>query len=91
MAQAGKYGKPRITGIPDDEPVFILRARDALALDTITAYAKACEAVGTDDRHVMGVEASHAQFVAWRDANAELVKLPDTAGGPTKGREVPAA
>ncbi len=38
MAVSGKYGKIDIPRIPDDEPVFILRAQDALAEGTIEIY-----------------------------------------------------
>lgn len=38
MAIEKKYGKLDIPGIPDDEPVFVLRAQDAYALDTLRDY-----------------------------------------------------
>ena len=38
MALSGKYGKLSIPNIADDEPVFILRAQDALAETTIEIY-----------------------------------------------------
>ena len=38
MALSGKYGRVDIPRIGDDEPVFILRAQDALAEPTIGMY-----------------------------------------------------
>lgn len=38
MAIEKKYGKLDIPGIPDDEPVFVIRAQDAYALDTLRDY-----------------------------------------------------
>jgi hypothetical protein len=39
MAQDEKYGQVDIPGVPDDEPVFILRGRDQATPDTIRDYA----------------------------------------------------
>lgn len=38
MAVSGKYGRLDIPHIGDEEPVFILRAQDALALPLIGMY-----------------------------------------------------
>jgi len=38
VAVSGKYGRLSITNIPDDEPVFILRAQDQLADTAIGIY-----------------------------------------------------
>lgn len=38
MALAGKYGKLNIPKIPDNEPVFVLRAQDVLAVTAIKMY-----------------------------------------------------
>ncbi len=38
MALSGKYGRVSIPRIGDDEPVFILRAQDALAEPAIEMY-----------------------------------------------------
>jgi len=38
VALSGKYGKLNIPKIGEDEPVFILRARDTLALPAIEIY-----------------------------------------------------
>jgi hypothetical protein len=38
MAISGKYGTLTIPNIPDDEPVFVLRAQDRLAQGTVEIY-----------------------------------------------------
>ncbi len=38
MAVSGKYGNVSIPHVSDNEPVFILRAQDRLALATIEMY-----------------------------------------------------
>lgn len=38
MARAGKYGNVEIPGIPDDEPVYILRAQDSCAARLIDTH-----------------------------------------------------
>jgi hypothetical protein len=40
MAVSGKYGKVDIPTIGEDEPVFILRAQDKLAEQTVETYRK---------------------------------------------------
>jgi hypothetical protein len=38
MASSSKYGKVNIPGLDEDEPIFILRAQDKIALPAIEAY-----------------------------------------------------
>lgn len=40
MAHDAKYGPITIPGIPDDEPVFILRARDTFSAGLLMEYAR---------------------------------------------------
>ncbi len=64
-------GKP----IPDDEPVFVLRAQDALALPALEAYVS----LAGDHQHAYAVEQRIASFVEFAEAHPERMKLPDTA------------
>lgn len=43
MAVSGKYGKVDIPGVEQDEPVFILRAKDKLAAPTLRIYRELAE------------------------------------------------
>ena len=47
MASSGKYGQLEIPGIPDGEPVFILRAQDRLAEKTVQIYQILAESHGS--------------------------------------------
>jgi hypothetical protein len=42
----GRILHPNGTEIPEDEPIFIMRARDRLALQTLRVYLKICKAHG---------------------------------------------
>ena len=46
MALSGKYGKLDIPKIASEEPVFILRAQDALAVAVIRMYQLLAESHG---------------------------------------------
>lgn len=74
MAQDLKYGTVTTErgSIPDDEPVFLLRGRDALAAFALDAYWEAacmtCRAEGFRDK----VDQVRASFRKW-----PLKELPD--------------
>ena len=66
MAIEGKYGKittERGT-IPDDEPVFLLRAQDKLASPTVRMYAAMRRASG-DEEGAENCEAVARLMEAW--------------------------
>lgn len=67
----------RATGdpIPDDEPVFVLRAKDWCALPALVAYSE----LVTDDAHRAAVEARIEQFRRFSETHSDRMKLPDTA------------
>jgi len=63
--------------IPDDEPVFVLRAKDSLAMDTIASYlAKAGEAKCSVE-HMEVVRKRLYDFSAFQVDHADRMKLPD--------------
>ncbi len=71
MALSGKYGKVDIPKIGKDEPVFILRAQDRLAEDTLKVYqlfaaSHACPIAGSLDKEICA-------FQEWQG----IKKLPD--------------
>ena len=71
MAISEKYGKFEISGIPDDEPVFILRAQDRLAEHAIDMYRSlaASHGSGVVDKLPAAIEV----FRSWSGSK----KLPD--------------
>ena len=87
MAIDTKYGEVTTEKgeIRDDEPVFVLRGQDKLAVGTIAAYQEKVEAevqsgaITEEDgaQLLEAVKSARRQFVEWADANPTLVKLPD--------------
>ena len=71
MAISTKYGKINISKIPDDEPVFILRAQDRLAEHAIEMYRSL--AASHDSAVVEKLHAAIENFRAWSGSK----KLPD--------------
>jgi hypothetical protein len=65
----------RKTGIaiPDDEPVFIMRAKDSLALKMLTAYRHSLE----KGEHRDAVDARIKQFEEYMATHAQNVRMPD--------------
>ncbi|MHB1540854.1 MAG: hypothetical protein ACYCUE_06940 [Steroidobacteraceae bacterium] len=60
--------------IPDDEPVFIFRAKDRRALTALTAYYAAI----TNPEHGKAVAARIESFKAFAVGNPERMREPDT-------------
>lgn len=60
-----------------DEPVFVLRAKDAASVAGIQAYGGACAGLGAAPEHVDAVLEVLATFRAWQERNPTVVRLPD--------------
>lgn len=80
MAIDNKYGKITFekepgTPIPDDEPIFVLRAQDEEAPETIIDYAKKCERAGSPQEHVNAVMEVYDTFMDWQ--RTHTTKVPD--------------
>ena len=84
MPYTTKYGTVTTErgSIPDDEPVFILRASDVHAAAAIAYYQSLCVAdreVG--NAHASDMEQVRQRFTSWRAANPGRMKVPDTTPG----------
>lgn len=77
MADAGKYGKVKIDGVPDDEPVFVLRAKDDQALDTIRVYHEISMQNDRPAEFVQNVEKVIDAFETFRHQHAYAMQAPD--------------
>lgn len=66
-----------ILGIPDSEPIFILRAQDKLAIHVIQEYAAMADEVGIPATFVEDVEDDVMAFTMWQKENPDRVKYPD--------------
>lgn len=74
MAIDNKYGRIEIPGIPDDEPVFVLRAQDALAVPTICHYSSLVrELQRHEDKMLEALRLVLRKFSEWKSPR----KLPD--------------
>ena len=87
MAIEGKYGKVDVPGIPDDEPIFILRAQDSLADKAMWSYMFLCTAAGSPDHHIQGIDAAIQTFYSWRDRGGQF-KMPTSDSLEPKGRPI---
>jgi len=69
----------QILGIPQDEPIFVLRAQDAAARETIAEY----EYLTSHGEYNAGTEFSDGitarlqEFQQWADQNPDKMKTPD--------------
>jgi hypothetical protein len=83
MGYDGKYGQVSTERkeIPEDEPVIVIRAQDALACPLITAYFDLCARRGVGPEHQAAVEQTYTVFADWQEAHPDLVKVPDTQPG----------
>lgn len=71
MAISGKYGKIDIPKIGADEPVFILRAQDCLALPAIEMYCALANSHGSPVGKSLKEEIDN--FCNWKG----IKKIPD--------------
>ena len=60
--------------IPDDEPIFVFRAKDRRALTALTAYYAAI----TNPEHAKAVAVRIESFKAFAAAHPERMQEPDT-------------
>lgn len=67
--------------VPEDEPLFILRGRDAQAFATIVHYRDLCESQGTPKQRVTDLDAVIEKFLRFRNANRERMKTPGVTLG----------
>jgi hypothetical protein len=75
VAQAGKYGELGIEHIPDDEPVFIIRAQDKLAVPTLDAYLELAEKAGVEEKFLDHLDRVRGDIRIWQRQNR--TKVPD--------------
>lgn len=71
MALSGKYGKIDIPNIGEDEPVFVLRARDKLGEHAIEMYRALAASHGAPVAHTLQKEID--SFRRWSGQK----KIPD--------------
>lgn len=72
----------KLLGIPEDEPIFVLRAQDDLAAHTVLRYT--LTAHGIEDPAKVpsaewfdGMDSVGQEFMAFRNDNPDRIKVPD--------------
>jgi hypothetical protein len=65
--------------VPEDEPLFILRARDAAAVPTLHDYVKHCMALGTPSDRFFDLGGVVMEFIKY--ARAHPTKVPGSSHG----------
>lgn len=63
--------------IPADEPVFVFRARDVLAIDALKTY-EAQVALRADSDHLAAVRNRIEDFARFAETHPDLMKVPDS-------------
>ena len=71
MAKDTKYNIVDVEGIPEDEPIFVLRAQDVFAVAVIRFYQDLRDSSGDYDG-VQSLESAIVKFMSWRPK-----KIPD--------------
>ena len=71
MAKDTKYNDVDVEGIPEDEPIFVLRAQDVFAIATIKFYQELRESSG-DLGGANDLDHTISMFKSWKPK-----KIPD--------------
>ena len=74
------YNKISGVDVPEDEPLFLLRARDVHAIWGLWGYVRACHDGGAPLDHVAAVEHAIALFQEFRRNYPEKLKQPGITG-----------
>ena len=53
-------------GIPDDEPVFLLRAQDRLSIEVVDAWIAAAERDGVDQKMITSAKLQVSRMIRWQ-------------------------
>jgi len=82
MAQDRKYGKITVekephTPLPDDEPVFLIRAQDLASVSTIQFYREQAQKAGAPEEFLDSLGEVQNDFMKWQRENVNRVKTPD--------------
>lgn len=67
--------------VPEDEPLFIIRGRDAIAVAALFAYRDLALDNGCNDYLLGGVDQVITDFVAFAQAHPERMKQPGVTRG----------
>lgn len=63
--------------IPEDEPVFVIRGKDLLALKTIQYWIDLAKGAGVNDEKMNAVYRHHNDILVFQREHPERCKIPD--------------
>jgi hypothetical protein len=64
-------------GIPEDEPIFVLRAQDKLSTRIVARYRNDAATADLPLEFMADLDETVNSFANWQTDNADKVKLPD--------------
>lgn len=67
-----------LADLPEDEPIFVLRAQDRVAPHAVRAWTMFAEQCGADSPTVGSGIRNEADMIVWQDKNPLKVKIPTT-------------
>lgn len=72
----------KLLGIPEDEPIFVLRAQDDLAVHTLARYRNDAATIEDANKRpnqewMDQMDGVIQTFGGWRNANPDKIKVPD--------------
>lgn len=75
------YKKSNMEVLEENEPLFLLRARDMLSLKTLASYINFSREAGCNDYHFTSLEETVAGFVKFKNEHSDLMKVPSITEG----------
>jgi hypothetical protein len=76
ISDDGQIVKVNGVAIPEDEPLFLLRGKDKVALQTLREYRKHCITSNCVAEHIDGIDQMIAVFEQFWLAHPERMKRP---------------
>jgi hypothetical protein len=72
-----------VTGdpIPEDEPLFLFRAKDQLAIQVLQYYRELCLQTGSPAEHLRGIDGEIQVFTDFAQRHPERMKQPGITRG----------
>ncbi len=67
--------------IPDDEPLFLLRGRDILALEFLASYVEISKRAGCNAYHFFKIGETTEGFIRFKKEHPERMKMPSITEG----------
>jgi hypothetical protein len=72
-----KHNNRTLRNAADDEPIFVLRAADNHAIDTVLHWLERADEAGLSDEKYKAAKAAVTAMEDWRTLNAAKCKNPD--------------